>query len=536
MLVLIVVFLAVTVASVTLGDRLRLPYPILMLFSAMGLTFVAGIEAPAIDPEIILPLFLPPLLFATAQRTSWAIFRQRWKVLLTLAFILTALTALAVAGVVWWLIPGISFPFALLIGAIVAPPDPVAVDAVAGPAGMPRRLMTVLQTEGLFNDAVAIVLFQYALAATVAKQDSVSATVVLSFFYGVAIATLIGFILGYLYRTVGRITPNLEAQVAASVVVPFAAYLSAEHLGASGVIAVVVTALETNRRGRPQDGAARLARTAFWDIANMLVTGAAFGLIGLEMRTIVATEDTRWVTFILPAAAVCMAVFALRFVVVMLLGRVETRENWGTLARHSILLVWSGMRGLATLALALAIPTTAGGAPLPHRDAAIVIAVTVLLVTLVPTGLSLPFFARHILPESPSTFHHELTTIIRRAQHASLKAVREEFGRDGFDHGMAKVLQTRFTTLREELEVELPQETGDQPDALGDSRLSTSESRARRAQVNQMIRIATDAARQEVLCARDELNVDPAVADLVLRKLDVRMMAVAPLPWPRSEN
>ena len=166
-LALIIGLLLATVVAVGLGDRLRLPYPVLMLILAASLTFIPGFPEMDISPELILPIFLPPLLFATAQRSSWAVFRVRWRTLIMLAVALVIVSTAAVAGAAWLMIPGIGIPAAIALGAMVAPPDPVAVESVAGRVHMPRRLITVLQSEGLFNDAAAIVIFQAAVAAAV---------------------------------------------------------------------------------------------------------------------------------------------------------------------------------------------------------------------------------------------------------------------------------------------------------------------------------------------------------------------------------
>ncbi|VXC69982.1 membrane hypothetical protein [Arthrobacter sp. 9V] len=152
-LALIVGLLLATVVAVGLGDRLRLPYPVLMLLLAVGLTFIPGFPEFEISPELILPIFLPPLLFATAQKSSWAVFRVRWRTLLLMAVALVVVSTAAVAGAAWLMVPGIGIPAAIALGAMVAPPDPVAVESVAGRVHMPRRLITVLQSEGLFNDA-----------------------------------------------------------------------------------------------------------------------------------------------------------------------------------------------------------------------------------------------------------------------------------------------------------------------------------------------------------------------------------------------
>ena len=524
MLFVIVGLFAITVLCVTVGDRFGLPYPILMLLSAAALTFIPGFPVPQIPPDLILQLFLPPLLFATARNTSWSVFRKRWHLLLSLAVILTALSAFLAALTVWWLVPGITFPVALLMGAVVAPPDPVAVDSVSGSARMPRRLMMLLQSEGLFNDAVAIVLFQTSISAVVAREESISPTVILSFLGAAAGAVVVGIIIGFLHRLVGKVTHNIPAQVAVSIVSPFAAYLIAEHFGASGVIAVVVTALETNRRDTVRDGATRIALAEFWDVLNLLVTGLAFGLIGLQMKDVFSGE-VDLMKYVLPAGAVVVVLFALRFVFVLVLGRLSTTIRLGELMRESLLLTWSGMRGLATLALALAVPyIDEAGNAFDERRLVLIVAATVIFVSLVPTGLSLPWLSRKLVPASAVDHSKEIAKIVRKAQHASLAAVEEAFPGEEFTDELRRTLQHRFQTLRDELAVgELLDADEKAPRAFADA-TPHDEHRAHQQYVDRMVRVALDAARGEVLRARGNIDVDPELADRVLRILDERMM------------
>ena len=290
-LALIIGLLLATVVAVGLGDRLRLPYPVLMLILAASLTFIPGFPEMDIAPELILPIFLPPLLFATAQRSSWAVFRVRWRTLIMLAVALVVVSTAAVAGAAWLMIPGIGIPAAIALGAMVAPPDPVAVESVAGRVHMPRRLITVLQSEGLFNDAAAIVIFQAAVAAAV-SGSRIGPDVVLKFLVGAAVAVLVGIAMGWITALITRLVASMVARSAVTLVVPFAAYILAEEVHASGVIAVVVTALEMQRHSRPQDAAERVTRTAFWDVVELLVTGLAFGLVGLEIRHVIHDEGT----------------------------------------------------------------------------------------------------------------------------------------------------------------------------------------------------------------------------------------------------
>ena len=531
MLVLIVALIAITVVCVTVGDRFGLPYPILMLLSAIGLTFVPGVSVPELDPELILQLFLPPLLFATARNTSWSVFRKRWHLLLSLAVALTALSALVTAATVWWLWPAATFPLALLIGAVVAPPDPVAVDAVSSSARIPRQLMMLLQSEGLFNDAVAIVLFQTSLMALQAGQTSIPPSVAVDFFISAIGAIVVGFFVGFCYRILDRFTTNVSAQVIVSFATPFAAYLLAEHFHASGVIAVVVTALETNRRNRVDDGETRIARTNFWEVANLLITGIAFGLIGLEMREIFRNQPIfgtdGLIAYVPVAAAVVAALFLVRFIFVFCLGLASTRQPLRELTAGATLLTWSGMRGLATLALALAVPTlNATGADFDQRRLVLIIAVTVIFVSLVPTGLSLPWLSRKLTPEAAMDTREEIAEIIRRSQTASLQAVRQEFPGDKFTTELRIILQRRFESLREELAVAtLISGHEEEPRAYFDDPANQTPLTEQK-HVDRMITVALDAAREQVLQARNAIDVDPALADRLLHILDQRMMVV----------
>ncbi len=169
-LLLLVGLMLGAVLLVGVGDRLRLPWPALMVLLGAAVAVVPGLpDGIDLDPDLILPLFLPPLLYATAQRTSWSVFRARWRSILLLAVALVLATVAAVAGTAYLLVPGIGLTAAVALGAMVAPPDPVAVEAVAGPVRIPRRLLSVLQAEGLFNDATALVVFQAAVLATVER-------------------------------------------------------------------------------------------------------------------------------------------------------------------------------------------------------------------------------------------------------------------------------------------------------------------------------------------------------------------------------
>ncbi|MGN7199379.1 Na+/H+ antiporter [Arthrobacter sp. SAFR-044] len=518
-LALIIGLLLATVVAVGLGDRLKLPYPVLMLLLAVALTFIPGFPDLEIAPELILPIFLPPLLFATAQRSSWAVFRVRWRTLLLMAVALVVITTAVVAGAAWLMIPGIGVPAAIALGAMVAPPDPVAVESVAGRVHMPRRLITVLQSEGLFNDAAAIVIFQAAVAAAVGGTR-VQADVVLQFLVGAALAVLVGIAMGWLIALVTRLVTSMVARSAVTLVVPFAAYILAEEVHASGVIAVVVTALEMQRHARPQDAAERVTRTAFWDVVELLVTGLAFGLVGLEIRHVVRDEGTEIFGMIGVAVVVCVLVFAVRFLWlgVLALGA-RNRRNLlqPTSLKEVLILTWCGMRGLATLALALALPLTlADGTPFPGRDYLLVIACAVLLATLVLPGLTLPWLMRFLKASEDGTAERDAVRLLAtRAQAAAVAALKQHDLMTDLPPEKVALVRDRMRRLHAELT----------DGSLRNEPLAEKRQRGRELAIAVQT-IALDAARQEVVAARNEPDMDPEVADRVLRQLDLRTMVM----------
>ncbi|WP_026555838.1 Na+/H+ antiporter [Arthrobacter sp. 35W] len=516
-LALIIGLLFATVVAVGVGDRLRLPYPVLMLLFAAGLTFIPGFPDLRIDPELILPVFLPPLLFATAQRSSWSVFKIRWRTIVLLAVALVVLTTVVVAGAAWLLIPSIGIPAAIALGAMVAPPDPVAVESVAGRVHMPRRLITVLQSEGLFNDAAAIVIFQAAVASAVGGTE-IGWGVAGKFILGAVIAVVIGVLMGWLTSLITRLVTSMVARSAVTLVVPFTAYILAEEVHASGVIAVVATALEIRRHARPQDAAERITRTAFWDVVELLVTGLAFGLVGLEIREVIKAEGSAIFGMLGMAAAVCVLVFAVRFLWLALLAAAARRRGSDlppTGFKDVLILTWCGMRGLATLALALALPVTlSDGTDFPARHEIIVIACAVLLATLVLPGLTLPWLMRVLKAADDGVEEQQAAKeLAARAQSAAIAALKDTDLISQLPPERIALVKEKMTRLHAELlDGTMKNESAEQQRQRG------------RELAIAVQTIALDAARQEVLSARSESGTDPEVADRVLRQLDLRTM------------
>ncbi|MBV1779330.1 Na+/H+ antiporter [Paeniglutamicibacter sp. ABSL32-1] len=518
-LLLLVGLLFGTVLVVGLGERIRLPYPILMLLFSAAAAFLPFIPEVHIDPELILPLFLPPLLYAAAQRSSWSIFRLRWRSLVLLAVLLVVATTAAVAGVAWLMVSAMALPLAIALGAIVAPPDPVAVEAIASKVKMRRRLVTVLQTEGLFNDAMAIVIFQAAVAAATSGGE-VGWDVVPKFLIGAAGAIVLGLAMAWGIGTLNRFVPNLVARSAATLVAPYAVYLLAEQVHFSGVVAVVVTALELGRRARPQDSEERLTRTAFWDVVELLTTGVAFGLVGIEMRYIIQDEGKNLLTFIPGIAAICATVVLVRFIWMMAMykiGGTERQSRTPGSLKEVLVLSWCGMRGLATLALALALPTTmADGQPLEGRNFVVATACAVLIVTLVLPGLTLPALMRSLkLPNDHAAEERRQRSLARRAEKVALETMKRSPAAAKLPQKRRDALARRISSLHTILEADFE---ADPEKMLRLKQILTV--------MDDVQREALDAARGEMLRARNEPGNDPELVDRVLRRLDLRTVTL----------
>lgn len=512
-LALFVGLMFATVLMVGLGDKIKLPYPVLMVLVAVGIAFIPGFPYVEVPPELILPLFLPPLLYATAMKTSWSVFRIRWRTVLLLAVALVVLTVAVVAGAMWLLVPSIGIPAAIALGAMVSPPDPVAVESVAGKVQLPRRLITVLQSEGLFNDAAAIVIFQAAVGAAVSGH-TIDGHLALEFLVGAAIAVVMGLAMGFLTKTIYRFVDSSVARSAVTLVVPFAVYIGAEHFHASGVIAVVVTALEIRRNSRPQDADERITSKSFWEVVEMLATGVAFGLIGLEIRHVIEVEGEDIYRLLIPAGIVCVLVILVRLGWLSLLAVLNRKSNGpppGT-AKEVVILTWSGMRGLATLALALSLPTTlADGTPFPERDQIIVTACAILLTTLVLPGLTLPWLVKKLNAAESHTVEKEMEDVLaQRSQEAALAAMNESPLLMALSPKQKDTIRDRMKHLRWDLSNEGEFEAYKAHEMDAHETLVAAQT------------IALDAAREEVLNARNEPDMDPEIVDRVLHRLDLR--------------
>jgi len=386
-LVLVFVLAFATILAQPLGRRLGLAPAVLMTVFGLVMAVLPFVPNIALAPELILPLVLPPLLYASARRTSWQQFASNAGAILLRAVGLVVATAAAVAAIFHLWYPALPVGTAFALGAVVAPPDPVAVSAMANRLGLPRRLVAVLEGEGLFNDVTAVVIYDVAVQAVVTGQFSAWRTAV-DFVVSAVVAMAVGLALGWAGSALMRRLTEAPWQVALGLLLPFAAYGLAEAAHGSAVLAVLVCALYlTDAATDFSDVGYRIVGDSFWDVIDMLVTGFAFGLVGLELSTVLATTGPNWPRLLGGAAAVVGVVVALR--VLWLLASTALFRGWWRRRRvdepytwrETVVTWWAGMRGVVTVALALALPlTTDSGADFPGRTEVLFIAFVVVLI------------------------------------------------------------------------------------------------------------------------------------------------------------
>jgi Na+/H+ antiporter len=395
---LIIFGLLVALASLmALAGALRIPYPIILVIGGAGLGFVPGVPRIALDPELVLLIFLPPLLYSAAFFTSLSDLRANVRPVAFLSVGLVLATMTAVAAVAHYAI-GLPWPVAFVLGAVVSPTDPLAATAVARRLGAPRRLVSVIEGESLINDGTALVAYGFAVAAVVtgsfAPEEAVG-----RFLLNVVGGVGIGLIAGFLIYHVRKRLNDPPVEVAISLVSTYVAYLPAEELGVSGVLAAVTVGIfmgwHTPVLTTPTT---RMLGDAVWEMLTFVLNSVLFLLIGLQLPTIIEVIGGELTPPLLLYAVIAWgSVLVTRAAWVVLFAQVLPRlrapfvfRNPPPL-RNTAIVGWMGLRGAVSLAAALAIPLTVeGGAPFPARDLVIFLTFAVTFATLVVQGLTLP--------------------------------------------------------------------------------------------------------------------------------------------------
>ncbi|MGA8255958.1 MAG: Na+/H+ antiporter [Nocardioides sp.] len=507
---ILLVVLAVSVLVVTgIAERIDIPAPLVLIVVGAAASFVPGLPEVHLEAEVVLLGLLPPLLYATAISTSLVDFNANRRPILLLSVGLVVFTTMGVGVVVHALIPEVGWAAAFAIGAVVAPPDAVAATAVGRRIGLPRRIVTVLEGESLLNDATALVSLRTAIAA---GGVGISATeVAVDFVVAAGGGLLVGFAAFLLVAKVRKRLTDPLMDTAISLVVPFAAYISAEEIHASGVIAVVVAGLLLGHQAPVlQTAQSRIAERINWRTIAFVLENAVFLLIGLQAAMLVDDVGESTLSggrIALVCTLSLVAVIALRLIWVFparyLIVRPTADPHTGHAPppAYTFLLGWAGMRGVVTLAAAFIIP-----ADTTHREVLLLVAFTVVAGTLLIQGLSLPILARRLRVPSPDPMDDALAraTLLQQASKAGFTEL------DRLDvedlHGVADLIRHRI----------------DQRNFAAWERLGTTADEESPSELYARVRLAViEAERARVLEIRSAGTTPSEVVAEVLAMLDV---------------
>lgn len=405
-------FLLAMIAAVVLlemlATRLKIAYPIVLVIAGLLVSFIPGLPEVKINPDLIFFIFLPPLLFEAAWSISFKEMKKWWRIIGSFAFLVVFFTAFSVAIVANHFIPGFTLALGFLLGGIVSPPDAVSTGAITQFVKIPRATAAILEGESLMNDASSLIIFRFALVA-VGTGQFIWQQAAMSFVWMVAGGVAIGLLLGWLFVNMHKLLPtDAPSDIAFTLIEPYFLYWAAEQLHSSGVMAVVSGGLfMANRRMVFLNSTSRIRGYSVWESFVFILNGIVFLIIGLGLPAIVDGLKAQGiplktaigygilVTVILIAARIISSYVALIATYIFRPGVAPRSASRKTQWLLPLILGWTGMRGVVSLAAALAIPVTLDdGTAFPHRNLILFITFMVILLTLVIQGLTLPYFIR----------------------------------------------------------------------------------------------------------------------------------------------
>ncbi|SNS54887.1 monovalent cation:H+ antiporter, CPA1 family [Micrococcales bacterium KH10] len=528
---LILIFCVAALAVTALARQKGWPAPLLLVAVGTVASFIPAIPHIELGPEIILGLILPPLLFSAALQSSYQDFRTSLSSISRLGIGAVIVTAAAVAFLVHWLFPAIPFLAALVLGAVVAPPDAVSAVAVGKRLGLPRRVMTVLTGESLINDATSLTLYKIALAGVASGVWSLTSGLS-TFALAVLVGVGLGLAIGWIAHRIRLALDDAPIAILISLIVPFACYWIAEALQGSGVLAVVAAGLYLGHHAPAASYSTRLQEAPIWQIMDLALEALTFSLIGLQLRWVIAgVQDSA------QGLGHALAVSALVFGVVILvrplyvfatarLDKVQlpgssrserSAMNW----RESLVVGWAGMRGVVTLAAAAAIPVMADGQIFPERATVQLAAYLTAIGTLMLQGLTLPWLIRKLQLTSDEDLKSDaeqerrVRVLMAKAQAQAISKVIDKWSdKVGQDEAvrMAAKMRDRIVASNAAVGQIFRDETDTRP----------PRAMKRRARMIAQMRRELIAAQRHVLAQeRDRGTVDEAVMRTLLREIDL---------------
>jgi CPA1 family monovalent cation:H+ antiporter len=427
-----------------LACRLRTPYPIILVVAGLFLGFVPGVPRIILNPDVIFFVVLPPLLYSAAWRVPWREFSYNLVSIFSLAFGLVTFTVLGVAEAAQRFLPGFDWRMGFALGAVVAPTDAIAATSIARRVGLPQRIVDILEGESLVNDASALLALEFGIAMLVRGQTPSAVSGLLRLAYLAAAGIAVGLLIGVIVNWIEHLIDDGPIEIALSILTPYAAYLAADSIRASSVLAVVACGLYLSRRssGFFSPGV-RLQASAVWDSLTFILNGLVFIFIGLQLPYVLDGARDHNLRQLLMYGASFSAFLILLRLIWMFPGarlsyfirrRVFHQSERLPPARQIFIVGWTGMRGVISLAAAIALPhTLANGAPFAQRQLIIFLAFSVILVTLVLQGLTLPPLIRALGlagATGRNTEEEEARRAILKAALRRLDTVRESESAD----------------------------------------------------------------------------------------------------------
>jgi monovalent cation/hydrogen antiporter len=515
---LLIAGLLVAVAVLSwLARLLNIPYPVMLVVGGALFGFIPGVPEVKLNPNVVLVVFLPPLIYGAAVFANLNDMRANLRSLSLVAIGLVLVTMCAVAVVAHEVINGLPWSAAFTLGAIVSPTDPLAGALIMRRLGMPRRLVSGIEGEGLFNDSTALVAYKVAIAAVVSGSFSIMHAS-LKFLADAAGGIGIGLAAAAVIYFIRRRTTDAQISITISLLSGYAAFIPADQLGASGVLASATCGIVLGFRLTPYlPPRIRLQGTFVWDILDFIINATLFVLVGLQVRTVVqGLSGEPWTTFAGYALAVTGVVVATRIVwffttpyLIRALDRRPQQRLRRIGAAPRFVLAWSGMRGAVSLAAALALPlTTHGGDPFPHRNLLIFLTFSVIFGTLVLQGLSLPGVIRLLRVAPDEAEGNEELKARLAATKAALRQIdelaHEEWTRDDTIERMRAAYEYRKRRL-----------------AARAGKIEDDGYEDRSLAYQQMVQIVLDAQRRRLVEMRNDREISNETLNRIVRELDL---------------
>ncbi|PYL39759.1 MAG: Na+/H+ antiporter [Verrucomicrobia bacterium] len=520
----IIVLLFTAVAGLAVVARkLALPYPVVLVLAGLALSFIPHLPQVRLDPNLVFFFFLPPLIYPAALFTSWRDFRRNLRPILLLAIGLVLFTTIAIACAAHSIAPSLPWAAAFALGAIVSPPDAIAATSVIRRLSVPHRIETILEGESLVNDATALVALQFAIAALMTGTFSLGHAT-LRFVWVAAGGIVFGLLVGAVMRWVHRHLDDPPVQITISLLTPFLAYLPAERLHVSGVLATVAAGIFLGWHSPLIVSARyRLQASAFWEMVVFLLNGFVFITIGLQLPGILrALHAASLLSLIRDAALVSGAVILVRIAWVVpatYLPRLFSKKlrardpvpPW----QHVTLVAWCGMRGVVSLAAAFALPFALNdGRAFPGRDYILFLTFSVILATLVFQGLTLPTLIRKLGVRGDGATDEEERSARFAANTAALAYIDNVSGRDGLSSDVIARLRAEYDDRLEQLQ-RCAENPGDRSGEIATPQYQQLQYEALRIERDTIIRLRNDHVINDDALRRIQRDLDLAEARLI---------------------